>query len=84
MIEHSKCVKCEHRLGKITTEDETSKVCVKCGERKELSDYYRKKDGKYGRRTTCIECERVPKYLMPYKGDRRQQKCPICENRIEN
>lgn len=34
------------------------KVCTKCGEEKELSEYYKSKKGKLGRQAHCIICDK--------------------------
>jgi hypothetical protein len=44
--------------------DEPTKTCTRCGQTKRLSDFYKHKLGKYGRRTDCkaCRCESQRKY----------------------
>ena len=38
-------------------EEVKSRICTKCGEEKPLEEFSRNKQGKYGRRAFCKECE---------------------------
>ena len=46
-----------------------TKVCTKCGEEKEISEFYKLKYGKYGVESVCILCKKSPrarkKHLIP-------------------
>lgn len=39
-------------------EEVKSRICTKCGKEKSLEEFSRNKNGKYGRRAFCKECER--------------------------
>lgn len=39
-------------------EEVRSRICTKCGKEKPLEEFSRNKNGKYGRRAFCKECER--------------------------
>lgn len=36
--------------------DATAKICTKCRETKQLDEFHKRADGKYGRRADCIDC----------------------------
>ncbi len=40
-------------------EEVKSKICKKCGEDKELDQYYNNKKAKDGKQGMCIACERI-------------------------
>lgn len=40
---------------------EQKKKCCKCGEEKELSEFWKSKKGTFGVQSTCIECEKIQK-----------------------
>jgi len=46
-------------------EELLSKKCTRCGILKTLTNFEKKKDGKYGRRSICKECKKkkIKKYI---------------------
>lgn len=59
-------------------EEVKSRICTKCGKEKPLEEFSRNKNGKYGRRAFCKECERriqnSPEKLARRNELRRQRR----------
>ncbi len=51
-----------------------SKKCTRCGETKFWGEFYRQKEGKYGRQTWCKECDKEYKRLWPLNRGGRDKK----------
>lgn len=49
---------------------ESKKKCSKCGEEKELSEFWKSKSGKFGVQNTCIACDKKQK--KKYNSDNKE------------
>ena len=52
----------------------STKTCSKCSIEKSLNEFYKSKEGKYGRRGDCIECakKQSKKYDREHREERRK------------